>query len=116
MKKIVLVISSIILVSCSSTKLVTVPNPTENDASRIATSYPGVTLAELNQGKMHFENNCGKCHGLKSPGSESESAWRSIVPKMTAKVNKKAGSEVLNAAAQESILRYVVAMSSSKKH
>jgi hypothetical protein len=114
MNKYLLVLTSaLFIVSCSSK--FTPPAPTEADVLRAAASFPNITLSELNEGKMHFEVNCSKCHGLKNPTSRSEEQWNSIVPKMTAKANKKAGKEVITPAMQQSILQYVVAMSSLKK-
>lgn len=80
------------------------------DVDRMASKYPGYTLEELNKGKALFESNCNLCHELKKPKSYSEEKWTAVVPKMSKGVNRKKGSEVLDAAAQESILRYVLTM------
>ena len=108
MKKAFIAICCIVLVSCGSTKLIT-PGP--SDAERGSKKFPGMTVASLNEGKLNFETQCTKCHGIKNPTSKSEEQWKSIVPKMSAKANKKAGSEVVDAKMQESILQYVVTMS-----
>lgn len=39
----------------------------------------GATLAELQQGRILFENSCGACHGLYSPDTYSASNWKSIL-------------------------------------
>lgn len=114
MKNTTLIIISIFIISCASTKFVP-PTPTQADADRASVNYPGTTLSELNEGKIHYEANCGKCHALKKPTSKSEQQWTTIVPKMSAKANKKAGREVVTPAIQESILKYVIAMSGVKK-
>lgn len=51
------------------------------------------TLQELQQGRVLFINNCGKCHGLVSPDSYTPTQWRSILPGMTPRTNMSA-SEV----------------------
>lgn len=111
MKKPILIVAVLFLVSCGSAKLIA---PTQADAERGMQKYPSLTLDELNAGKMHFEQQCTKCHGIKQPSKFTEAEWTSIVPKMAAKANKKAGSEVVDAAKQESILRYVLTMRTVK--
>jgi mono/diheme cytochrome c family protein len=113
MKKKSIVILSMILASCGASKLLFTPS--QSDVDRVATKYPGYTLAELNQGKSIYEQNCGSCHGLKSPSSETEAEWNHIVPEMTGKTNKKAGKEVINAKDQEILLKYLITMSSAPK-
>jgi cytochrome c5 len=93
--------SLIILGSCAAKKAVVL---SQTDAERAATKFPGATLASLNEGKQHYENNCGTCHGLKSPTSESEAEWRNIVPDMAQKAKVDSKTEDL-------ILQYVITMS-----
>jgi cytochrome c2 len=40
------------------------------------------TLAELQQGRTLFINNCGACHSLYSPDSYSVSQWKNIISQM----------------------------------
>jgi cytochrome c2 len=40
------------------------------------------TLAELQQGRTLFINNCGACHSLYSPDSYSVTQWKSIISQM----------------------------------
>ncbi len=40
---------------------------------------PGLTLADLNQGKTDYETYCGKCHALKKPQGRTEEQWREII-------------------------------------
>jgi hypothetical protein len=47
---------------------------------------------------------------LKPVNAQDEAGWNKIVPPMVAKVNKKAGSEILDKDKQEAILRYLVTM------
>lgn len=90
---------------CYSVKLIT---PTENDVARVKDKYPDYTITDLNRGKTLFENNCGKCHPYKNPASKTEEEWIAIIPKMSAKANKK--SLVIDDLAQQDILRYVITM------
>jgi cytochrome c len=111
MKKISVVSIMVILCSCSA-KFIT---PTQSDVDRVANTYSGYTLAELNQGKSIYEQNCNKCHGLKKLSSQSEKDWNEVVPEMVAKANKKAGSIIIDAKAQEQLLKYVLTMRTAGK-
>jgi len=104
-RKYLVVLASVVLAGCFAAKK---SIPSQADADRGAAKFPGYTLAELNEGKTLYENNCGTCHGLKKPSSEPESEWRRIVPVMVKKVNKN--KVVLDAHSEDLILRYVVTM------
>lgn len=106
MKKLVYVTATVLMIGCASTKLVA---PMQTDADRMQDKYPGYTLAQLSEGKALYEKHCGQCHGYKNPAKFTESQWSKIVPKMTAKVNKKEG-DVLDAQKQDLILKYVTTM------
>jgi mono/diheme cytochrome c family protein len=101
----------LILAACGTTRLI---QPTQADAERGAQKYSNLTLADLNQGKAIFEQNCGLCHGLKKPASRNEDQWNKIVPNMSARVNKKKGEGTLNSEKQEILLRYLVTMSNNQ--
>lgn len=111
MKKISIISVLVILCSCSA-KLIT---PTQSDVDKVSSTYPGYTLADLNQGKTIYEQNCKKCHGLKKPSSQSEADWNEVVPDMVAKANKKAKKTVIDAKAQEQLLKYLLTMSTAVK-
>ncbi len=93
----------LILGACAAKKAAVL---SQTDADRASAKFPGATLASLNEGKKHYEDNCGKCHGLKKPSSESEAGWRKIVPDMAQKAEVDAKTENL-------ILQYVVTMGSA---
>lgn len=88
--------------------------PNQSDIDRVQGKFPGYTLNELNEGRKLYQSNCALCHDLKKPTSESEEAWRKIVPPMVQKANKKNGN-ALDATGEEKILRYVVTMSLAGK-
>ena len=50
--------------------------PTATDVTATA------TLAELQQGRTYYVNNCGACHGLYSPDSFSASGWSGVLSNM----------------------------------
>jgi cytochrome c5 len=107
MKTRIITLSAVILLAaCGTTKMMS-----ESDVSRAQATYPGLTLADLQKGKADYEAKCSTCHGLKKPKSQTPDAWRKIVPGMSAGANKKAGKEVVTAADQESILKYLITMS-----
>src|SRR5687767_14434148 len=104
MKKYTLIIALIVFAACKSTKRLT---PSQTDVERVSSKYPGYTLEELNQGKTIFTQYCGQCHKLKKPESRTEEQWKTIVPKMVAKVNKKE-KDAIDAKEEEILLRYLV--------
>jgi len=98
--------ASVVLVACSAS--FTPATPTQADADRIASKYPGATLADLQEGKRLFEANCDNCHKLKNPAKKTESHWKKTVPRMAGKANKH--GEAIDAKTQDLITRYLVAM------
>ena len=111
MKKTLVIFCFALLTACS-VKLAT---PQQSDVDRVATKFPGYNLADLNEGKSLFESTCNRCHRLKNPRSRDESKWNEIVPQMVGKLNKKEGREVIDQKQKESILRYLVTMSSAPR-
>jgi mono/diheme cytochrome c family protein len=102
----------VILTSCTAAKLMT---PAQSDVDRVSTKYPGYTLADLNQGKMLFEQTCSQCHKLKDPTSRNEDKWKKIVPAMITKLDKKEGKQAVTDDQQALILKYLVTMSTGPK-
>lgn len=122
MKKGIVITASTILLfvaACKSHKpAATSPSSsalTEADAARMSGKFEGYTLAQAQEGKALYEQNCASCHNLKNPASRSEAQWQSIVPNMTAKANRKAGKTVIDGKSEELILRYLITMSTAKK-
>lgn len=81
MKK-TIIVSLILLGGCTATKQVAM---TQADADRAASKFPGATLASLQEGKKLYEDNCGKCHGLKKNTWGTEAQWKEIIPPMADK-------------------------------
>lgn len=113
MKKIILISLALYAIGCSTSKK-TVSVPLQADVDRVQEKFPGYSLAELNEGKLLYENHCGTCHGLKPLNSQTEQGWRDIVPPMVRKANKKEGN-VLDARGEDLILKYVIAMGPARK-
>ena len=112
MKKTMFVLAITVLAACGTNKVLT---HSQLDVDRGAKKYQGLTLADLNQGKMIYEKSCGNCHGLKKIESRNEEQWKSIVPDMVKKTNKKAGKEEINSDQQQVLLKYLITMSEVKK-
>lgn len=112
-KIIVSVLSIGLLVACSTTKSTKSSVMSQTDVERGAKTFSGLTLDELNSGKLIYEENCGTCHGLKKPSSENADGWSHHVPEMVVLVNKKAGSEKIDAKKKDLILRYLITMSNA---
>ena len=110
MKKTLIILSIGVLTACSP-KLITL---TQSDAERVSQKFAGITLAELNEGKALFEQNCNKCHELKNARKKSEENWKKIVPAVAQRANKKAGKEVIDSKTQDLILKYLVTETTAK--
>lgn len=95
-----------VFIACSAK----VTGPTQADVDRVASKYPGYTLAELNEGKTAYEQKCGTCHELKKVKAYTEEQWNKLVPGMVKKANKK--TENIDARTQELIQKYVNTMCS----
>ncbi len=111
MKKVILFVITAFLFSCGSARLLV---PVQTDAEVMKSKFPAITLEELNKGKADFEAQCGNCHGYKNPLKKSEEQWKTTVPKMAAKAKKKAGREVIDEATQQSILKYLITMRTTR--
>jgi cytochrome c5 len=101
MRKVFFILPIALILAACSGKLM---KPTQTDADRIASAWPGTTLTELQEGKTLYKANCGKCHELHSPTTRGEDGWRKIVPIMAKKARVDAGTET-------KILKYLVAVS-----
>ena len=111
MKNTIVSVAVLLLVGCVANKTV---GPTKVDVERVATIFDNYTLADLKQGKKDYERYCDSCHGLENPASFTENEWRQIVPDMVNGVNDKENI-TLDAKTEESILRYLITMSSAPK-
>jgi cytochrome c5 len=112
MKKLFVISLLSILTACATVKLIP---PAQSDVDRVSSKYPGYTLANLNSGQALFQQTCNRCHRLKNPTSRNEAQWNKIVPKMIQKLNKKEGRIVIDDKQEQSILQYLVTMSSAPK-
>ncbi len=109
MKKMLIPAMLILVIACSK------KTTSDSLVQKMSSKYPGYTEAQFQEGKSLYEGNCGRCHDLKKPSSLDEAGWTKIVPPMVGKVNKKAGSTVIDDGKQELILRYLVSMSTGGK-
>ena len=98
---IVLSATLLFLAACASKK--TTVTLSDADATRAAAKYPGSSLASLQKGKTLYEDNCGKCHGLKSTTAYNEEQWGKHVKRMAPKAK-------IDKPTEELILQYVVTM------
>ena len=77
-KLILLVVVSGLFACSKSTSSSSLYTPTSSDATSTA------TLADLQQGRTLYINNCGRCHGLYSPDTYTPAQWKSVIPNMAA--------------------------------
>ena len=110
MKKLLMMISLLMLGACKPVQLVT---PTQADVSRVSQKFPGITVDELNEGKSIFENNCDLCHRLKNPVKKNEKQWHRIVPKMVRRVNWIRKENGIDSTSKQILLKYLITMSSA---
>lgn len=72
-------------------------------AARVVTPAAEATKGltpELAEGKMLFQDNCAKCHGLKNPNKYTPEEWQPILQRMQKKAK-------ISDAEREKIYRYV---------
>lgn len=93
--------------ACTATKVLV---PTETDVARINSQFPDVSLAELSNGKVLYEQNCNRCHSYKRLAGWSETEWKEIMPEMTQKTNEKARKTIIDEKGEQQILMYILAM------
>lgn len=100
-----------LLVGCMAAKNTL---PVQADADRMQPVYPGITVADISNGKTIYEQKCSTCHPLKKPGNRTSEAWKHIVPEMAAKANKKTPGKI-TVADEEIILKYLITMATAPK-
>ena len=69
------------IAACSKVSTPSVYVPTASDVTAKA------TLAELQQGRTLYINNCGTCHSLPAPENYSAAQWNSILPGMASRTS-----------------------------
>lgn len=91
------------------------PKPPETTAatnlsdSHLQSKFPGYTLTEYQAGEALYQTQCSRCHTLHPATRLLENEWALIIPEMASKANRKAGGEVVTAAGQQAIFRYLYA-------
>lgn len=108
MKRIIYISIALMVVGCAASKSLT---PTQGDVDRVSSEFAGYTLADLEQGKKLYEENCGLCHKLYKPSRENEQGWNNIVPEMVKKTNRKQAKEAVTPEGEELIRKYLITMS-----
>ena len=82
MKKIISILSTIILVGCATVSSL---QPTETELAIMQQKVPGISLEEAQQGFKLYKFNCAGCHYLHKPGSYTIIGWEKILPEMLSK-------------------------------
>jgi len=98
MKKVIVLVSFILLAACAAYKPLA---PTQGDADRAAKTNPEITLTNLNEGKAIFEDKCHKCHSLKKPFHKSEEEIKAALPVMAKRAK-------LDSHQEELVLQYLL--------
>ena len=84
-----------------------VPVPDSTTVSRADSQWPGTTLADLQQGRTAYVQNCAACHNLHDASDLSPSGWRRVMVKMQKKAK-------IDDVTKDSILRYLLASTLKK--
>jgi mono/diheme cytochrome c family protein len=58
------------------------PEPTTADLTLARAEDPGVSLEDLQRGRVAYGRRCGSCHALRSPGDRAPAAWPREVDRM----------------------------------
>lgn len=100
------VLGTVLVLACAHAGFV--PQPTFADVERVQPIEPGLTLAEMQQGRAVYVQRCSSCHPLHGPGEYRADQWPGLVEKM--KREKKVKVPAVDQAVME---RYLVAFSST---
>jgi hypothetical protein len=84
------------------------PPPTEADALRAATQFPGTTVGDLSRGRKLYVERCSACHALVRPEQKSPQEWPKLVQEMDERA--KLGAQV-----SAEITRYLVVASAAPR-
>ncbi len=84
-----------------------VPIPDSTTVSRADSQWPGTTLADLQQGRTAYVQNCAACHDLHDASELSPDEWQKVMVKM----QKKAKIDDMT---KDSILHYLLASTLKK--
>ncbi|MFZ4400277.1 MAG: hypothetical protein ACOYO1_09600 [Bacteroidales bacterium] len=95
---IIFIVGITFLVACRKDSTTTSTSNLYTPASADVTA--NATLAELQQGRELYINNCGSCHNLYSPDSYTPTAWKTNIAKMSPKTS-------MNAAKVSLVTKYV---------
>jgi cytochrome c5 len=77
------------------------PPPSEADATRAATQWPGTTVETLSRGRITYLDHCTSCHAAYRPDAQPAAVWRKIVEKMATRSK-------LDHQSTEDVVRYLV--------
>jgi mono/diheme cytochrome c family protein len=81
------------------------PAPSELDAKRVTSRWPGVKTADLEHGRSLYAMRCSRCHELYDPGSYPPGHWETAVREMTTRSGLSGDEERL-------VVQYLVAVAS----
>ena len=79
MKKAIIILISIMLISCAS---VSTLRPTATNLAMMQQKAPGISLEEAQKGFKLYKFNCAGCHYLPKPDVYTISRWEKILPVM----------------------------------
>lgn len=83
-----------------------IPEPTQADALRAATRWPGTTVESLAHGRALYVERCSGCHALHLPHEKPADAWPALVHKM-------APRSKIDAPTEQEIARYLTITASA---
>lgn len=71
-----------------------VPGPVSPEEMRAASvKWPGVTEAQLTEGRQLFVDHCNKCHGYPDVNAKEEGEWPHILDEMAEKAKLDGGQK-----------------------
>jgi cytochrome c5 len=111
MKRFWLIPTLLFFVACGTSRIM---SPANADVDRGKDNFPGLTHAQLLEGKKIYEMHCNTCHSYKKPRSRTAAEWKGIIPRMVDRANMKKSAGI-DAGEQEALFRYVAVMSSAPK-
>ena len=101
MKKLIRLFISLLLLGLPWACAGLLPEPRVEDLARSNTSYPGLQLLDLRQGRALYMKNCAGCHALHAPSQLDSFQWERIMSKMQLKAK-------INDSTKDSIMKYLL--------
>jgi hypothetical protein len=100
------VLATVLVLACAHAGFV--PQPTVLDVERVRPMDPGLSLEEMQAGRVSYLQRCSSCHAVHGPGEYRGDQWPDLIARMQREKKVKIPEHD-----RELMVRYLVAFSST---